>query len=335
MNLYTDRISELHDFLASRYGQRDTQATEILLAAQLPVAITRARRPWIILETDYPSRDTTDAWFSFGTVVPSYCLSVPRVQRHDPAETMLESWIADRQKPDNGMLFVEPEWRKLVNKSRVMNWQLDSTYALLMSMCVRVRVAHPRGEIGLQLDRTVDKQELARLTRRVYSDRDTMQTREQHPARKPSVLAPLGGHGQEADRMTVPPSFLYWCEMLQKLAPRQHDWESLTGQIASVAHGISYLYNDGRAPAWDAAERLIRDMIPATTAWIIQMIASQKAGLSHHEISRGSRSAPEQSYYKEVRRLRDERVIVFSGHKYRLGHADWRDLIDREKRILV
>jgi hypothetical protein len=40
VNPYPERIDELHEFLATRYGQRDRQATEILLACIMDPAIT-------------------------------------------------------------------------------------------------------------------------------------------------------------------------------------------------------------------------------------------------------------------------------------------------------
>jgi hypothetical protein len=136
--------------------------------------------------------------------------------------------------------------------------------------------------------------------------------------------------------MEVPQSFLYWCEMLQRLAPRQHDWEALTGQIASVAYGISYLYNDARAPEWEAAERLIRDAIPATTSYLMSRIIEQKPkqNLSKRQLCADT-ILSSREFYREFKRLEEERVIVRAGYKYKLGHVDWRELLDREKKILL
>ena len=330
VNPYPARIRELHDWLAARYCQTDTQGIDILLAAMLPQSVTRVKCPWIILETDYPSRDTFDGWFNFGSdgaegeLPLSKSLVIPRVLRRRFHSDIVHKWVEERP-AGTPSLFVEPEWRRLPFSGR-HQYSYDHIYAVLLSQCIRLRVVHPRGDQGMRLDRTADKLELARLTRRVI-DCEFRQPID------PTIKAPS--------------SFLYWCELLQRIAPQFTDWEALTGQIAAVARGISLLYSDGRPPDWTAAERVIRDSIPYPTYDLLDRIANNttisKTGgtaWSMYPIQDGPMR------YKvmvdEFPRLlgvgiltRKKKTPKMRGFPYSLNLPDIRPLLDREKRILL
>jgi len=63
MNPYRPGSKNFINGWRPRFGQKDRQATEVLLTALLDPKLTRRKRPWLIVETDYPSRDTSEAWF--------------------------------------------------------------------------------------------------------------------------------------------------------------------------------------------------------------------------------------------------------------------------------
>src|SRR5665213_1983186 len=337
MNPYPERIAELHAHLAAVWSQRDTEATEVLLAALLPASLTRMRRPWIVLETDYLSRDTSNAWFSLG--MPEYVharsLAVPRSVRARDCRQWSDNVLAEDPFDQTGV-FVDAEWRTLPNKSKSVT-AIASYYALL-ARSVHLRVAQPKSDIGVRTmnARESDRLELARLARRVLDS--------QH--RSPVAHSTPSGVLLAGRAVTVPQSLYYWCELLQKLAPVQCDWECLTGSFAAVAHGIATLYNDGRAPDWSAAERVLRDTIPyATTRLILESSHGPVAARMAHIQSGGVIGSGERVTV-ELKRLEQEGVLtkrrghhkVLAGavaERYKVAHRDWVTLLDRNERILV
>ena len=338
MNPYPERIAELHAHLAAVWSQRDTQATEILLAALLPASLTRMRRPWLIVETDYLSRDTSAAWFSLG--MPEYVharsLAVPRSVRARDCRQWSDNVLAEDPFDQPGV-FVDAEWRVLPNRYKCVT-AIASYYALL-ARCVHLRVAQPKSDIGVRTmnARESDRLELARLARRVLDSQHRSPVA--HSTPQGVLLA-----GASAD--TAPQSLYYWSELVQKLAPAQVEWECLTGSIAAVAHGIATLYNDGRAPDWFAAERGLRDTVPyATTRLILEASHGPVAARMAH-IQSGGVTGSGERVTVELKRLEREGVLtkrrghhkVLAGavaERYKVAHRDWVTLIDRNERILV
>lgn len=334
MNLYPQRIADLHDHLADKWQQRDKQATEILLASLLPASVTRLMQPWLIIETDYPNRDTDAGWFSFGGLVPAKSMAEPRLQRREPCEKILAAWMEDKKRGKPGV-FIESEWRRSYNYTRIGRQSANLTlhYRVLTYSSIRLRVDHPRGDSALRMNRDQDRQELARLTQRVLDSA-------LRPARTPF-----------AERISAPPSFLYWCELLQRLSPHLADWENLTGSLAAIAYGIATLYNDGRDPDWQAVERLIRDMIPYQTGYIMRQADKppKAEGESAWSLFRASGMVADEPFTVEVARLvregvlarrrQTKRVKAASGRggyhpgKYAIADSAWAQLIDREKRL--
>jgi len=323
MNVYPDRIEELHDWLARRYGHKDKQATEILLASMLPESLLGRVRPWIILETDYPSRSFADAWFAFGDIQAnvvrslSTCRVVHARQRFD----MLQAWIGCKAAGQAGLL-VEPEWRTLPYAGPGNRMLTDiSSYKVLLSSCVRLRVQHPKGHHNLEpMDvREADRRELARLAGRVMDS----QMRASHA----SVLA-------SARQQAKPPdSLAYWCELAQVIAPMQTDWEALTSGLIAIAEGISVLYNDGRPGDWAASERVLRDCIPYFTETLLWNVIGQKVGMlaSTRALSAAGVDRHVRTNSREIKRLKGLGVL----RQVASGEAAWISLLDRQKRILV
>ena len=331
MNPYPARIAELHAFLADRYGQRDTQATDIVLTAMLDQTATGYTRPSIIIESDWPLRDTADAWFSFGIEPePVKALAAARTLRPRNSEALIQHWI-DTQCI---RLYVDAEWRRMPTihpKARA--------YKTLLSRCVRLRVDHPKGEHGTRTldEQARDRAELARLAGRVLD----------------SGFRRITG---TVDHSHIPASFGYWCELLQYLAPLQYNWEALTSGFASVARLIPALYNDDRPADWIAAERLMRDTIPYTIRWILEHIGaerveSKKAWDIYCE-SGQVHGAEERKIVSEIRRMalvgiltplktggfrgivRDKDPYRNRPWRYMFKALDYKRLVDRNERIL-
>jgi hypothetical protein len=335
MNPYPERIEELHRWLDARFGQKDRQATEILLTGLLDPGLTRRKRPWMIVETDYPNRDTSEAWFGLGGEAVVRSLAVPRVMRSQLCEETLTSWISTRRGGATG-LFVDAEWRRLPDRlpsSQLwtkVGWRqmMTRTYAVLMAMCVRLRVVHPRSSYAALADRHADLSELGRRARRVLDN----------------------GHRSAVsdEPATLPPAFMYWCELLQRIAPLQTDWESLVGNLTAIATGVSLLYSDGRGPDWSATERVMRDCIPFATAAIVEQTALKRTeGIRAYQRFRKYGYAPHRLANDEVKRLNMEGIVLqrvnFKGPRdpyehhpwrYRLASKEWLELLDRKKKIL-
>jgi hypothetical protein len=340
MNPYPARIEELHQWLEARFGQKDRQATEVLLTALLDPKLTRRKRPWLIVETDYPSRDTSEAWFSLGGEAATHSLAVPRVMRTQQCEETLQRWLSTRTAPGSAAgatgVFVDAEWRRLPDRLPAsqlwthVGWRqmMTRTYAVLMAMCVRLRVEHPRSAYAALADRHEDLAELGRRARRVLDD--------SHRA----IVSDAA--------VRLPDAFMYWCELLQRIAPLQTDWESLVGNLTAIATGVAALYADGRDPDWRAVERVMRDSIPFVTVEILKQTALKRSeGIQAYQRFRKYGYAPHRLANDEVKRLNVERIVAqragFRGPRdpyeyhpwrYRVASKDWLELIDREKKIL-
>ena len=357
INPYPSRMEELHAHLAAHYGQKDRQATEALLCGLLP-ASTGAPLPWFVIETDWPSHDTTDAWFSFGLGTAdtpvAKALAVPRTARMSESARLWSDWADERAAGHTG-LYVDGEWASVYagptargrGRLDTQGWRRLATdaHARFMSLCLHLRVEHPRSDRALRTPavRLDERNELARLTRRVLD-----------PAMRTDR--------QTVDNTTGARALLYWCELLERLAPWQTDWEALTGGLAACAFGTALLWNDGRPADWTVAERLMRDSVHTLTRRFVEAVAeAQAGGEPTYRPKRGSgvrATRTDMTVTMEVKRLVDARVLVPVGRRrtgrgptdppfgwndphvnrpwrYRLAGEDYATLLDRSKRILV
>jgi len=346
MNPYPDRLNDLHAFLESTFGHKDRQSTDVLLTALLPESVTGYRRPWIIIETDWPSRDCSSAWFSFGltgdhTIDTNHngfmvrSLSVPRVQRSQLCEEILQDWLSLRRTSAPG-LFVDAEWRRMPTSGRgAVLLMATHSYCVLLTQCIRLRIAHPRGGFGTMPrdEQTKATTELARLARRVLDC-----------SHRP-LSRPLPDRRQ-------PASLFYWCELLQRLAPLQTDWETLTGSLTAIATGVGALY--GRETVsfdGEVASRLMRDCVPYATRWILESSGLERSkGIKAFQLFKQSGQVADRAIVAEIRRLAREGVLVtrqnykamaandpygYHPWRYRFGDEDYRKLLDRSERILT
>jgi hypothetical protein len=330
MNLYPGRIQEVHRFLETVWGVRDTQAIDLLLASLLPEFVTRLRHPWYVLETDWNLRDCFGAWFTFGGAgADPQALAKARILRYQSREDCIAAWM-ERWYGGCPNLFVEAEWRGAL-RSPVSYASRDITqgYMQLLGCCLRLRTIYPR--TGMHYLQPIDEQhanilELDRLTRRVLDN-----NWRSPPAEVPAVK-----------------SLPYWCELLQRIAPAQTNWEALTGNLLAAAWSIPALYADGRPPDWRAAERLIRDSVPWMTRWVIEQVASgeEKSMAAWQLLKRSGESLNHRHYIvTEIRRLRSYGILwAKEAERKRIGLVPWHfeirrqeylDLLDRNKPILV
>jgi hypothetical protein len=218
--------------------------------------------------------------------------------------------------------FVESEWRTMIGNTKSHLLSANKPYSAFLSQCIRLRVVQPR---ALVCDAT--RHELNRLYNRVMdmSWRTPQQT------------------------FDLPPALLYWVELLQKCTPYNGDWDCLLRSIIQIAQGVARLYNDDRLVDWTAAERVMRDTIPAPTRWVMEAAGTrQSTGIKAFQAYRSSGANMAATLIDEIKRLVQERVIkvrkfykraedsyVWHPWRYQLTTTDFRDLLDREKRILI
>jgi hypothetical protein len=322
INPYPARIEELHQHLEHVYGQRDRQATEALLAAMLDPAITRAPRPWFIVETDAPYRIFPDDWFSFGGLVMPESMSNCRVKRQADREYLINEWLRAGERGEV-RLYVESEWRRLPGLAE-LRWQgMSIAYNMLMGRALRVRVDYPKNARATRTeeDRKHDRAELARLAGRVLDN----------AFRSAAAMADMRA-------IPVPPDLLWWSELTQKAAHYARAWDALVGGIATTVRNVCMLYNDPeRAPDWTMAERLLRDRINYTTTHMIRT-AMQNGECPPWDEYRSAGRSLTRWWHQELGRLTTAKVLIGRGdpvhRKYSLGAKEWGVLVDRSRRML-
>src|SRR5215471_5428334 len=106
-------IDELTFHLAREYGVEDRGAIEILLSALIDCPRTPAC--WLILETNWYSRDCSEAWFSFGGTWVPYSLGELRARRSRQAADLINDWFYEPSAP---RLLIEPDWEQLHSSKR-------------------------------------------------------------------------------------------------------------------------------------------------------------------------------------------------------------------------
>lgn len=246
---WTARIDDLADKLAREYAMDDRGAVEILLSAL--VNCPRTSSSWLILETNWYSRDCLEAWFSFGEQwVPC---SLPRLRARSPwreVEAETKKWLDDSS---DERLFVEPDYERYPRFHRLTQAQF------LLQRSLRIRTRSARAADPLH---SLDKYEqdrrtgqLAAATRYVLEDR--VQARPQDPP-----------------RFIEPPNFLYHVELIQRLAPWYPDWHTLVKAFALLAVRRAYLFGRTETNGGDnqAMARVLRDSIPPWVTKALQLL---------------------------------------------------------------
>jgi hypothetical protein len=205
---WRDRLDELNFFLNATWQINDPEVVAILAAAL--VSCPGTRPPWLVLETNWFSRDCSPAWFAFGGLWAPRSLAELRSLRPRQARELIREWLDESAEP---RLFIECDFERLPHYARIPEIRF------LLARSLRVRTMMPRSQGAL----TVDQREQARradalraLTRQLAEDRARLRP-EDPPA------------------FRQPPNFFYHAELLQRLAPWFPDWNELINALASLA----------------------------------------------------------------------------------------------------
>jgi len=240
------RIDDVASQLSREYAVDDRVAIEILLSAL--VACPRTPASWLILETNWYSRECREAWFSFGEQWLPYAL--PQLRARSPwrvIEALTIEWL---DSPGEERLFIEPDFERYPRFHRLTQAQ----YLLQRTLRVRThswRAAHPLRSLD-QREEERRTDELSTLARGVLEDR-------------------VGARPADPPDFREPPQFLYHVELVQRLAPWYLDWNTLVRAFGALAVRRAYL--EGRREtgpeANQAMARAAADSIPP---WIVKAL---------------------------------------------------------------
>jgi len=244
---WTARIDALAHQLAAAHSVDDRPALEILLAAL--INCPRTPSSWLTLETNWYARECMDAWFSFGeTWTPC---SFARLRARSPWRAIEAEMKEMMESPSDEHLFVEPDFE------RYPYWNHSTQAHYLLQRCLRLRLVTTRTADPL---RGLDKYNQERRSDELYAlTRDVLEDR-------------TGARSSDPPRFLEPRDFLYYCELVQKLAPWYRDWTELVQAFAVVAVRRAYLLGRSETDASDdrAMARVGRDSVPP---WIAKALA--------------------------------------------------------------
>lgn len=303
------RIDDLCDHLVREHGVDDKLAVEILLSALVPCP--RTRRPWLILETNWYSRNCYSGWFSFGeTWLPKSLAQIRSQKSWRQIEDETQEWL-DAENEER--LFIEPDYE------RYPRYHQRSQAHFLLQRSLRVRTKIPRGDHMLRAldenerDRRADT--LVSLTRMVLEDR-------------------ISSRPENPPTFREPPNFLYHLELVQRLAPWFADWDTLVAAFASLAVRHAYLYGRRETNSDDdqIMARAAQDSIPP---WITKAMRQLAQGPSQvYTIERAMQLFEEtrrtnHGAHRELVRLRRGGLILWNPQK-----MHWRMLDDHREGIL-
>jgi len=251
---WESRIAELAAKLAREYTMADRLVLEILLAALIDCPRTPA--VWLILETNWYSRDCMDGWFSFGeTWLPN---SLPRLRSRFPwrmVEEEIQEWL---DSPSDPRLFIEPDYDRYPYFHRLT----QGSFLLQRSLRVRTRTNRSVDPLAALDTRNEErrKDELTAATDMVLRDRAGLRSADPPVFRQPV-------------------DFLYQLETLQRLAPWYLDWGILVKSFASLAIRHAYLFDRRETGAAEnlAMARVAADSVPIWIAKAIRLLAQGPA----------------------------------------------------------
>src|SRR5215471_18607501 len=162
---WANRIDDLADLLAREYAIYDRPAIEILLAAL--IHCPRTASSWLILETNWYSRDFSEAWFSFGESWSPR--SWPRLRARSPWRETEAEMKEMLENASDEHVFIEPDFERYPYFNRLT----QAPFFLLRSLRLRtksMRAADPLRSLDkYNQDRRAD--ELSAATRYVLEDR--------------------------------------------------------------------------------------------------------------------------------------------------------------------
>ena len=294
---WAGRIDELAEALRRQHAINDRLALEALLSAMIDCP--RAPTSWLILETNWHSRDCENGWFSFGKLWQP--ASLKRLRARYPwreIEAEMKEWI---ENPAEAHLFIEPEYETYPVFCRLTQAQF------LLQSSLRIRAPAPRTASPLREldphDANRRQAELATYAKAVIEDR-------------------VGARPQTPPRFIEPPEFLYYFELVQKLAPWYSDWRMLVRAFAALAMRHAHLH--GRAetgPADNALlARVASDSVPPWIAHALRLLLENHA---HTKVlikamrlpGGGTRAGSRYSVRSELTRLERAGIIEWDRHE--------------------
>jgi hypothetical protein len=222
---WSARIDELAFHLTSQYCMEDRAALEILLSAL--VCSPRTPALWLVLETNWYRRDCKYAWFSFGETWLPESLPLLRATRPRNANQLIAAWLADPPAP---RLFVEP-----VYDGRLPHYRRIHELSFLLAREFRVRVISTLDGVTRPADERHQQNRADRLralTADVLEDR-------------------VGAHPPDPPAWKEPRDFLYYTELVVRLAGRHFDY----GQTACA---LARACRAPRLPARPHRDRRLR-----------------------------------------------------------------------------
>lgn len=302
---YQDRLSDLYKALNEHCGVTDTQAIDILLSARvLPPHFP------IVLETACQSADCTRQWFAFGSGDP---VNTNRFRgthwRGLAIDLDEEIRLVLRSREDICRLYIEPEYRTH-RQMTVLCSESDQAVFLwrkLMSQCLRVRTEHPKHEpmsvAGLK--------RIHELTERVLDNRWRPE--------------PLGVTQAEYEEIVEQ------AKALTQVCEFARDWDILCSNLATgLYRNVKHLtQSPERATA--AVSRVIRDMIPVWTTYMLKQCTEREGGALFGHLEVGMSMCGTVRVTKtEIARLCSAGVLQYQTktHKYKVTHEQYSKLVE-------
>jgi hypothetical protein len=302
------RIDELAHKLAHEYAIEDRLAIEILLTGL--IHCPRTPSVWLILETDWYSRDCLDGWFSFGESWTPCSLARLRVRSPwRQIEAEITEWL---ESPSDEHLFIECDYQRYP----YFHHLTQAYYLLQRSLRIRTRAARTRHPLS-SLDKYNQERmtdELNAATRYVLEDRA-----QARPADPP--------------RFIEPPNFLYHIELLQKVAPWYPDWTSLVQAFGLIATRRAYLYGRTETDQTDnqAIARVLQDSIPLWIRRALELLVESGRKTNTLEKHMGLEDKTRRSghgAHRELVRLHRNGIIHWN-----LSRQSWEIVSEHRERI--
>jgi hypothetical protein len=153
-------LDDLDHFLSTQYRVEDRLAVEILLSAFVPCPRTAAL--WMVLETNYNSRDCRRAWFSFGESWLVESLGGLRAKRpHRTVNRQITEWLENEV--DLSRLIVEADFDRRPKTDRLPE------LPFLLGRCLRVHTITAANGATRPDDERADDERTDRLAALTYS----------------------------------------------------------------------------------------------------------------------------------------------------------------------
>lgn len=262
---FAARFDDLFDLLRNEHGLAEDErpGLEVLCAASV-IPRVLSPSPWLVLETDWLSRTTRDAWFSLGGELVPHALGVLQAMRTRTAVYTLDEWIAEECGSGRPLVFVEPEWRRPRVWTAVRS---GSQFRLGQRLyeTLRVRVKSPRTLSVLSATTAAE----ARRARLRHAAREVLRS-DFRVDNLPAV-----------NESELPRDFAYWCELTMKLARQGTDWSWLTNAVLAIARRRAYLFGREKVNPqdWELAGKMLSWQAPVWTAGMLRKFIGKTRGI--------------------------------------------------------